>query len=143
MHVKVKRLNPQVQLPKYMTEGAAGCDVYARLETPISLQPACRVAVSTGLAFEIPRGFEIQVRPRSGLALKSGVTVINAPGTIDSDYRGELKVLLVNHGQDSMVIQDGDRIAQLVLGRVEQIQWGEATDLGGTSRSSGGFGSTG
>ncbi len=126
-----------------MTEGAAGCDVMACLDKPLDLPVGAREAVPTGLKMEIPVGFEIQVRPRSGLALKKGVTVVNAPGTIDSDYRGELKVLLVNLGQLPACIEPGERIAQLVLAKVERSEWQEATELSETARGEGGFGSTG
>ncbi len=143
MEVKVTKLNAQAKIPAYMSQGASGCDVSACLEVPLSVAPGKRVAVSTGLKFEIPEGFEIQVRPRSGLAFKQGLTVINAPGTIDSDYRGELKVLLVNHGEETIQIGPGDRIAQLVLQRVEPIVWKESDTLSSTDRSHCGFGSTG
>ena len=141
--VKVKKLNPKAIVPKYMSEGAAGCDVSACLEAPKTLQPLERAALSTGLAFEIPPGFEIQVRPRSGLSFKQGITVVNAPGTIDSDYRGELKVLLVNLNPNPVTINPGDRIAQLVLSQVETIKWEESETLEETARAAGGFGSTG
>ena len=105
--------------------------------------PGARIAVATGLRLEIPEGFECQVRPRSGIALKKGVTVLNAPGTIDADYRGEVRVILINHGEEPFSIAKGDRIAQMVLARVERLVWDEVKDLSETSRGSGGFGSTG
>ena len=141
--VKVRKLSPLAQLPRYMTHGSSGCDVCALLEAPLEILPMERHAIPTGLAFEIPMGFEIQVRPRSGLSLKQGLTVVNAPGTVDSDYRGELKILVVNLGQEKVVINTGDRIAQLVIQKVEQIRWELAQDLSNTERAQGGFGSTG
>lgn len=130
-------------LPIYQTTGAAGADVCAYLKTPIVLEPGSRVMVSTGLFFEIPSGYEIQVRPRSGLAAKHGVTVLNSPGTIDSDYRGEVRVILVNLGQEPFTIAHGDRIAQLVVAPVVQAQFKEVAALSQTERGQGGFGSTG
>lgn len=141
--LKVQRVHAKAQLPIYMTRGAAGADVSACLDEGMELAPMQRVAVSTGLALEIPQGYEVQVRPRSGLALKKGLTVVNAPGTIDSDYRGELKVLLVNLSSEPVKLEHGERVAQLVLQRVEQghFEWTES--LSQTERGAGGFGSTG
>ncbi|WP_226699458.1 dUTP diphosphatase [Qipengyuania gaetbuli] len=141
--VKVKRLphGHGLDLPHYATGGAAGMDVLSA--EAVTLKPGQRHAVATGLAMAIPEGFEIQVRPRSGLALKHGITVPNTPGTIDSDYRGELKVILINHGPDNFAIARGDRIAQLVLAPVVQAAWDEVEELDDTSRGVGGFGSTG
>ena len=132
-------------LPAYETAGAAGMDLRAAVpeDEALVLRPGARTAVPTGLAFALPDGFEAQVRPRSGLALKSGVTVANAPGTIDADYRGELKVLLVNLGEEDFVIRRGDRIAQLVIAPVVQAAWREVGALDATDRGAGGFGSTG
>lgn len=141
--VKVSKTRSAAHLPQYMTSGSSGCDVTACLESPLQIGPGKRVAVPTGLAFEIPLGYEIQVRPRSGFAFKKGLTVINAPGTIDSDYRGEVMVLMVNLGEDLVVVSSGDRIAQLVLQKVEQIEWKEAAALEASERDVGGFGSTG
>ena len=132
-----------VPLPRYVTPGAAGADVVAAVVEPLELAPAARVAVPTGLVLAIPEGYEVQVRPRSGLALGHGVTVANAPGTIDSDYRGEVKVILVNLGDEPFTIRRGDRIAQLVVARVERAELVEAEALGETPRGPGGFGSTG
>ncbi len=137
------KLNPKAQVPSYMSVGAAGCDAMACLEAGLEVPVGGRVAVPTGLSIEIPPGFEVQVRPRSGLAWKKGLTVVNAPGTIDSDYRGEVKVLLINLGAEPVRIEPGDRIAQWVLQRVEQIDWQEAPQLSETVRGAGGFGSTG
>ena len=137
--------NPDLPLPAYETAGAAGMDLRAAVpeKAPLVLRPGARTAVPTGLAFALPDGFEAQVRPRSGLALKSGVTVANAPGTIDADYRGELKVLLINLGEEDFVIRRGDRIAQLVIAPVVQAAWREVAELEATDRGAGGFGSTG
>jgi len=141
--VPVKRLPhfEGLELPAYATAGAAGMDVLAAED--VTLDPGARHAVATGLAFAIPQGFEIQVRPRSGLALKHGITVPNTPGTIDSDYRGELKIILINHGPDPFAIRRGDRIAQLVLSPVIQATWLKVDELDATERGEGGFGSTG
>jgi dUTP pyrophosphatase len=130
-------------LPHYASEGAAGMDVVAAVEGPLLLAPGARAAVPTGLAMAIPHGFEVQVRPRSGLALKHGLTVANAPGTIDSDYRGEVKVLLVNLGSEAIEITRGMRIAQLVLAPVTRATFVEVAGLDDTVRGTGGFGSTG
>jgi dUTP pyrophosphatase len=141
--VRVKRLahGEGLPLPAYATVGAAGMDVVAAEDAVIA--PGARYAVGTGLALAIPHGFEVQVRPRSGLALKHGITVPNTPGTIDSDYRGELKVILINHGADDFTITRGDRIAQLVVAPVVQGAWLEVAELDDTARGAGGFGSTG
>ena len=141
--VQVKRLphGNGLDLPRYATDGAAGMDVVSA-ET-VTLQSGARHAVATGLAVAIPPGFEFQVRPRSGLALKHGITVPNTPGTIDSDYRGELKVIMINHGTEPFPIERGDRIAQLVLAPVTQAGWDEVAELDETTRGAGGFGSTG
>ncbi|MBP3416865.1 MAG: dUTP diphosphatase [Spirochaetaceae bacterium] len=130
-------------LPSYQTAGAAGADVCACLPQPIVLEPGARAMVPTGLSFEIPCGYEIQVRPRSGLAAKNGVTVLNSPGTIDSDYRGEVKVILINLGSEPFAIAHGDRIAQLIVAPVEQAQFHVVESLSSTQRGQGGFGSTG
>ncbi len=155
--VKIKKLgNFQGVLPQYQTHGAAGCDLCANLPTQFAgsvvsedvnssviLKPGERALIPTALSFEIPEGYEIQIRPRSGLAFKNGVSVVNAPGTIDSDYRGELKILLINHGDKDFVISHGDRIAQMVIAPVVQavFEWSDA--LSDTVRGAGGFGSTG
>lgn len=141
--VKIIKLNQDAIIPQYMSAGASGCDVCACLTEPLTVAPQQRVAVPTGLAVEIPRGYEIQVRPRSGLSFKQGLTVVNAPGTIDSDYRGEIKILAINLGKEPITIEPGSRIAQLVLQQVEQIQWLSAETLASTARDTGGFGSTG
>ncbi|MFM1745913.1 MAG: hypothetical protein RLZZ630_1850 [Bacteroidota bacterium] len=130
-------------LPAYETPSSAGMDLRASLNEPMSIPPGGRALVSTGLFIELPQGFEAQVRPRSGLAWKHGVTVLNSPGTIDADYRGEIKVILINHGEQSFGINNGERIAQLVIARHERISWDEAGILAETERGEGGFGSTG
>lgn len=141
--VQIKRLpnGAGLPLPAYATSGAAGMDIVSAEQ--VTIAPGARLAVATGLAVAIPEGFEIQVRPRSGLALKHGISVPNTPGTIDSDYRGELKVILVNLGHEPFAIARGDRIAQLVLAPVVQAVWDEVADLDATERGEGGFGSTG
>jgi dUTP pyrophosphatase len=141
--VRVKRLphGEGLALPAYATEGAAGMDVLSAEDVMIA--PGGRHAVATGLALAIPAGYEVQVRPRSGLALKHGITVPNTPGTIDSDYRGELKVILINHGAEPFAIQRGDRVAQLVLAPVTRASWLTVEELDETARGEGGFGSTG
>ena len=130
-------------MPRYATKGAAGADVSALLSSPITLRPGEYKAIPTGLYMEIPEGYEVQVRPRSGLALKHGITVLNAPGTIDSDYRGEVCVILINHSQKPFVIENGDRIAQLVTAKTSRLEFTEVDDLSATERGEGGFGSTG
>lgn len=130
-------------LPRYETAGASGMDLRAAIRAPIVLAPGSRQLVPTGIALAIPEGCEAQVRPRSGLALRHGVTVLNAPGTVDADYRGELAVLLVNHGDAAFVVERGDRIAQLVIAAVVRANWIQVESLDETARSSGGYGSTG
>jgi dUTP pyrophosphatase len=141
--VRIARLRPSAVPPAYHSGGAAGMDLCAAVEEPLVLAPQQRAAVPTGWAVAIPAGCEGQVRPRSGLALRHGVTVANAPGTIDSDYRGELQVLLVNLGTADYIVRPGDRIAQLVVARVERAEVQEAERLDETARGEGGFGSTG
>jgi dUTP pyrophosphatase len=130
-------------LPAYQTKYAAGMDLCAHLTEPIVLKPMERGLIATGLFIEIPEGYEAQIRPRSGLALKHGISVLNSPGTIDADYRGEIKVLLINLGSDTFTIQNGDRIAQMVFASCAQINWNESTQLSITERGAGGYGSTG
>ena len=142
MQVKVINKSKHA-LPAYETEASAGLDVRANIDTSITLQPMERTLVKTGLFLEIPVGYECQVRPRSGLALKKGITVLNAPGTIDADYRGEVGVILINLSNEPFVVENGERIAQLVFARYEQAQWQETDELTSTERGAGGFGSTG
>lgn len=141
MNIKVinKSRHP---LPKYQTELSAGMDLYANIDESLTLKPLERKLVPTGLFLELPAGFEAQVRPRSGLAVKNGITVLNAPGTIDADYRGEIGVILVNLSSENFIINDGDRIAQLVIAKHETVTWQETAELIETSRGEGGFGST-
>lgn len=130
-------------LPEYATEHAAGLDLKANISEPVTLKPLQRQLISTGLFIELPIGFEAQIRPRSGLAFKNGITVLNSPGTIDADYRGEVKVLLVNLSDTDFVINDGERIAQMVIAKHEQISWAQVSVLEESNRGAGGFGSTG
>ena len=141
--IKVVKAHSDIELPRYESEGAAGMDLRAFLETDVTVAPLGRVKIPTGLKIEIPEGFEAQVRPRSGLAFKSGLTVLNSPGTIDSDYRGELEIILVNLGSQDVVIKNGDRIAQLVVSPVCRSQIVEAQTLNSSKRGGAGFGSTG
>jgi len=147
VRLEVLRLRPErdadLPLPRYMTEGAAGLDVYAALDAPLTLPPLGRALVPTGLALAVPRGYEVQVRPRSGLAARHGLTVLNAPGTIDSDYRGEVGVLLVNLGDAPVTLARGERVAQLVVAPVVQALVVEVEALTETERGAGGFGHTG
>ena len=142
--MKVKIINQSKhQLPEYETIASAGVDLRANTDAPIVLKPLERVLIPTGLFMEIPEGYEAQVRPRSGWALKHGITVLNSPGTIDADYRGEVRIILVNLSNEDFTISDGDRIAQLIFAKVEQAQWEIVTKLSETNRGEGGFGSTG
>jgi len=142
--MQVKVINQSKHpLPNYETQASAGMDVRANLTEPIILKPLERALVKTGLFIEIPVGFECQVRPRSGLALKKGITVLNSPGTIDADYRGEVGVILINLSAEEFIVEDGERIAQLVFAKVEQAKWEQTALLTETERGVGGFGSTG
>ncbi|HRE56220.1 MAG TPA: dUTP diphosphatase [Candidatus Kapabacteria bacterium] len=148
MNVQIKKLytdggGNNYALPQYATEGSAGMDICAFTDEPIIIAPGSIALVPTGLAIALPQGFECQVRSRSGLAAKQGVFCLNAPGTIDSDYRGEIKVILANFGKEDFTIRNGDRIAQIVIARYEHIQWEIVETLGQTQRGEGGFGSTG
>jgi dUTP pyrophosphatase len=142
MQIKVIN-NSQHLLPSYETSASAGVDIRANLTDSITLKPLERALVKTGIFLEIPVGYEAQVRPRSGLAFKNGVTVLNSPGTIDADYRGEVGVILINLSNENFLINNGERIAQLVFAKVEQAQWKEVEILSDTARGEGGFGSTG
>lgn len=130
-------------LPEYATALSAGLDLRANLDAPVVLKPLERAMIPTGLFIELPEGFEAQVRPRSGLAAKHGITVLNSPGTIDADYRGEIKVIAVNLSSTDFTIENGERVAQLVVAKHEQVKWEEAVELNDTARGAGGFGSTG
>lgn len=141
--MKIKIINKsQHPAPKYQTEYSAGMDLYANLEEEISLKSLERKLIPTGLFLEIPSGFEAQIRPRSGLAIKNGITVLNSPGTIDADYRGEIGVILVNLSSEKFVIKNGDRIAQIVIAKYEKAEWQDVNSLNETQRGEGGFGST-
>lgn len=141
--IQVKLLNDSAKLPVYMTELSAGMDLFAYLDEPLRLHPGQRCLVPTGIALAIPAGYEGQVRPRSGLAIKKGLTLVNAPGTIDADYRGEVKIVLINHGQDLVTIASGERIAQLVIAPVQRACLTLVKQLDSTARNVGGFGHTG
>jgi len=141
--IQIKKLRKDAVLPRYMTELAAGMDICALVDEEMLVKPGERCLVPTGLAFSIPAGFEIQVRPRSGLAIKHGIALVNSPGTIDADYRGEVRIIMINHGDDEFVIQSGDRIAQLVVAPVCQAVLEEVDELDDTARGAGGFGHTG
>ena len=141
--VLIKKLDPAVELPAYKTEGASGMDLMALIKEPINLKPNTSCLVPTGLAVALSSDFEIQIRPRSGLAAKNSISVLNTPGTIDSDYRGEIKIIIYNHGYDDFIIKNGDRIAQMILTPVVKIEFEETKNLPKTVRGQGGFGSTG
>ncbi len=143
VELPIQRLRSDAALPRFASELAAGMDLAAALDEPRIIDPGTWAAIPTGLAMAVPPGYEAQVRPRSGLALRHGVTVLNAPGTIDADYRGEVKVLLINHGREPFVVRHGDRVAQLVLARHDSPVIREVRVLDETSRGTGGFGSTG
>lgn len=132
-----------VELPAYATPGSSGMDIRARLDSPVTLAPGERALIPTGLRVQLPRGHELQVRPRSGLALKHGITVLNSPGTVDSDYRGEIGVILINLGGESFVINNGDRIAQIVVARYTRVCWDQVKLIDETERGDGGFGHSG
>lgn len=142
--MKVKIVNAsRFELPRYQTPLSAGMDVRANLDTPVTLQPLQRAMIPTGLYVSLPEGYEMQIRPRSGLAAKHGITVLNSPGTIDADYRGEIRIILVNLSNESFEIAPGERIAQMVVARCEQVEWEAVETLDTTERGAGGFGSTG
>ena len=141
--VLIKKLDPAVELPAYKTDGASGMDLMALVNEPINLKPNSSCLVPTGLAVAFSSDFEIQIRPRSGLAAKNNISVLNTPGTIDSDYRGEIKVIIYNHGDKNFLVNNGDRIAQMILSPVVKMELQEINDLPQTTRGEGGFGSTG
>ncbi len=143
MKVRIKTIGKQSGLPNYETLGSAGMDLSASLEETLVLEPGERHLIPTGIAIQLPQGYEAQVRPRSGLAVKYGIGMVNSIGTIDSDYRGEIKVPLINHGSEPFVIQPGDRIAQLIVARYERVEWEQVLELDDTERGEGGFGHTG
>ena len=144
MSIQIKIINTSSNpLPSYATSGSAGMDLMAYIDAPVTLQSLERVLIPTGLFIELPNGYEAQVRPRSGLAIKHGLTCLNSPGTIDADYRGEIKIILVNLSREPHTVQTGDRIAQMVIGKAEQVGWELVTELQATARNQGGFGHTG
>ena len=141
--VLIKKLSPKVKLPTYKTSGASGMDIMAFLNTSITIKPKTSCLIPTGLSLAFTKDYEIQIRPRSGLAAKNNISVLNAPGTIDSDYRGEIKVIIYNHGNENFVVNNNDRIAQMILTPVIKMELQETDELPGTVRGEGGFGSTG
>ena len=143
LKVKIVRLNKQASLPVYATAHAAGMDISACIETPVTIDPFTTALIPSGFAIELPEGYEAQLRPRSGLALRSMISLPNTPATIDADYRGEVKVILINYGKEPFIVRHGDRIAQMVVARVEQVRFEEVEELGSTVRGEGGFGHTG
>lgn len=143
MKVLIKRINPAAVLPSYQTKGSAAADVSACLDEPVTLEPGARRVIPTGLSMSIPRGFEIQLRARSGLSAKHGICLVNGVGTIDADYRGEVGAIFMNLGTEPFVVEHGMRIAQLVVARAEQADWHEVSELDITERGEGGYGSTG
>ena len=143
VRVLIKKLNSSVQLPSYKTNGASGMDLMASIEKPIKLEPGRSCLVPTGLSIAFPEKYEIQIRPRSGLAAKNNISVLNTPGTIDSDYRGEIKIILFNHGSENFIINNKDRVAQMVLTPIIKMELEETKELQKSIRGEGGFGSTG
>ncbi len=143
LKVKIVRLNKQAGLPVYATAHAAGMDISACLDAPVTIEPSTTALIPSGFAIELPVGYEAQLRPRSGLALRSLISLPNTPATIDADYRGEVKVILINHGREPFTVQHGDRIAQMVVAKVEQVCFEEVGELTATVRGDGGFGHTG
>ena len=141
--VLIKKLNSKVQLPKYKTDGSSGMDLMAFTESPINIRPQESALIPTGISIAIPKNTEVQIRPRSGLAAKSSMSVLNAPGTIDSDYRGEIKIILFNHGKEEFIINNNDRVAQMILMPIIKAEFEEIEVLPKSLRGSGGFGSTG
>ena len=141
--VLIKKLSPEVQLPSYKTSGASGVDLMASIKSPITIKPKTSSLISTGLSIAFSEDYEVQIRPRSGLAAKNNISVLNTPGTIDSDYRGEIKVIIYNHGNEDFLINKGDRIAQMILLPIVKMEFEETSELPETIRGEGGFGSTG
>ena len=141
--ILIKRINDKVLIPKYKTAGSSGMDISAFIEQNITIKPKEKAIIPTGFSLSVPQDFEVQIRPRSGLAAKNSITVLNTPGTIDSDYRGEIKVILMNFGTEDFIVENGLRIAQMVVCPIEKIELKEENELPETSRGSGGFGSTG
>jgi dUTP pyrophosphatase len=146
LQVRILRINPEqkdIHVPEYATEGSAGMDICAAIDQDVEIQPGDTVLIPTGFIIELPKGHEAQVRPRSGLAIKHNIGILNSPGTIDSDYRGEVKIILTNFGKKPYLVHRGDRIAQMVVAKYERVQWKEASSLNESVRGEGGFGHTG
>ncbi len=143
MNIEVVKVNPSAILPKYQTAGAAGADIHACLDEAVTLQPMERRMIPTGLVMAIPEGYEVQIRARSGMSIKHGITMVNGIGTIDADYRGEVGVLVINLGQEAFTVEPGMRIAQMVVARYDMVQWREVAVLDETERGDGGYGSSG
>jgi dUTP pyrophosphatase len=141
--IQIKKLSNEVLTPKYETSGSSGMDIAAYIDKDVVINSGDKALVPTGFSLSIPHGYEVQIRPRSGLAVKKGITVLNTPGTIDSDYRGEVKVVLINLSKDKFIVKKGERIAQMVVCPIEQVSVEEVKELSGTNRGTGGFGSTG
>ena len=141
--VRIRRLRDGIELPRYMSDLAAGLDLAAALDAPLTLAPMERTLVPTGIAIALPPGIEAQIRPRSGLAIKLGLTLLNTPGTIDADYRGEIRLIVINLGEEPVTIVSGERLAQMVVARFARVEWAEVENLDETKRGGGGFGSTG
>ncbi len=141
--VLVKKLDPNVQLPSYKTDGSSGMDLFAFIKNPVKIKPGTSKLIPTGISVAIPINFEIQIRPRSGLAAKSNISVLNTPGTVDSDYRGEVKIILFNHGKKEFIVNNNDRVAQMVLTPISKVDFDEVEKLPNSLRGEGGFGSTG
>ena len=141
--VLVKKLDPNVQLPSYKTDGSSGMDLFAFIKNPVKIKPGTSELIPTGISVAIPINFEIQIRPRSGLAAKSNISVLNTPGTVDSDYRGEVKIILFNHGKKEFIVNNNDRVAQMVLTPISKVDFDEVEKLPNSLRGEGGFGSTG
>ena len=141
--VLVKKLDPNVQLPSYKTDGSSGMDLFAFIKNPVKIKPGTSELITTGISVAIPINFEIQIRPRSGLAAKSNISVLNTPGTVDSDYRGEVKIILFNHGKKEFIVNNNDRVAQMVLTPIAKVDFDEVEKLPNSLRGEGGFGSTG
>jgi dUTP pyrophosphatase len=142
MKINIKRLR-KINLPAYATADSAGMDLFAAIDAPMVINPGKRLLIPTGIAIALPKGFEAQIRPRSGLAIKNGITLVNSPGTIDADYRGEIAVIVINHGEDSFTVEPEMRIAQMVIAAYQRMDWHEVDYLDETERGTGGFGSTG
>jgi len=141
--IKIKKLEDYAKIPKYMTNDSSGMDLYACISDSIVIKPMERKLIPTGISISLPTGYEAQIRPRSGLAIKHGITILNTPGTIDADYRGEIKIILINLSNKNFIVENGDRIAQMIINKVEKAEFHLVSELDTSSRGAGGFGSTG